>query len=146
MTDHAENTAPKQQIGRPFKPGQSGNPAGRPDSRNRISETFLNALVEDFDQHGIAMIGRVREERPYAYLKVVVAVLPRDMSLSVSTQQRRAEKLSYEELTAIIRDSQQVLASLERRRPMSGSMDADIRDVLDKATMRRCAGRLSHRE
>jgi hypothetical protein len=103
MTDHAENTAPKQQIGRPFKPGQSGNPAGRPDSRNRISETFLNALVEDFDQHGIAMIGRVREERPYAYLKVVVAVLPRDMSLSVSTQQRRAEESSYEELTAIIR-------------------------------------------
>ena len=68
------------------------------------------------------MIGRVREERPYAYLKVVVAVLPRDMSLSVSTQQRRAEESSYEELTAIIRDSQQVLAGLERRRPMSGSM------------------------
>lgn len=34
----AENTAQKQQIGRPFEPGQSGNPAGRPKgSRNKAT-------------------------------------------------------------------------------------------------------------
>ena len=43
-------------------------------------------------------------ERPHDYLKVVVAVLPREISLGFSTQQRRVEELSDEELTAIIRD------------------------------------------
>ena len=97
-----------------FKRGQSGNPSGRPKgSRNRISETFLNALADDFDQHGTTVIERVRVERPHDYLKVVVAVLPKEMSLGISTQQRRVEELSDEELTAIIRDTQQVLAGLE---------------------------------
>ncbi|HET7447926.1 MAG TPA: DUF5681 domain-containing protein [Methyloceanibacter sp.] len=34
----AEKTEEKQQIGRPFEPGQSGNPAGRPKgSRNKAT-------------------------------------------------------------------------------------------------------------
>ena len=46
----AENTAQKQQIGRPFEPGQSGNPSGRPKgSRNKARlavETLLDGEAE----------------------------------------------------------------------------------------------------
>jgi hypothetical protein len=54
----AENTAEKQQRGRPFEPGQSGNPQGRPKgSRNKAtlaaesllegeSEVLIRTLVE----------------------------------------------------------------------------------------------------
>ena len=103
-----ENTGQKHDTR--FKPGESGNPAGRPKgSRNRLSETFLGALAVDFDQHGIGVIERVRMERPHDYLRIVVAALPKDMNMSLSTQQRRLELLTDAELTAIIRDSEQFL-------------------------------------
>ena len=87
-----------------------GNPAGRPKgSRNRLSDTFLSALAVDFDQHGVGVIEKVRIERPHDYLKIVVAALPKDMNMSLSTQQRRLELLTDAELTAIIRDSEQFL-------------------------------------
>jgi hypothetical protein len=39
-------TAPKERvIGRPFEPGQSGNPNGRPKgARNKLGEDFIQAL------------------------------------------------------------------------------------------------------
>ena len=53
-----------------FKPGNPGRPKG---SRNRLSEAFIQALAEDFERHGAAVIERVRIEKPDAYLKVVAA-------------------------------------------------------------------------
>jgi hypothetical protein len=51
------------------------------------------------------VIERVRMERPHDYLRIVVAALPKDMNMRLSTQQRRLEFLTDAELTAIIRDS-----------------------------------------
>ena len=68
-------------------------------------------MAVDFDQHGIGVIERVRMERPYDYLRIVVAALPKDMNMNLSTQQRRLEFLTDAELTAIIRDSEQFLAA-----------------------------------
>jgi hypothetical protein len=74
----ADNTAQKQQFGRPFEPGESGDPNGRPKgSRNRISEAALKTLADDFDAHGVAVIEKVRSERPHDYLKIIVGVLPK---------------------------------------------------------------------
>ncbi|MGA8155825.1 MAG: DUF5681 domain-containing protein, partial [Rhodoplanes sp.] len=48
-SDAAENTAPKQRV-RPFRPGTSGNPRGRPKgARNRATvtaETLLDGEAE----------------------------------------------------------------------------------------------------
>jgi hypothetical protein len=63
-----------------WKPGQSGNPAGRSiGNRNRLNEKFILALHDDFVEHGAAVIEKVRKDRPDTYLKVIASILPREL-------------------------------------------------------------------
>jgi hypothetical protein len=82
-----------------FQPGQSGNPAGRPKgARSKLSESFLKALADDFSSN---VIEKVRSTRPHEYLKIVAAVLPKQMQLEDLTPKRRAEDLTDDELASI---------------------------------------------
>ena len=66
-----------------FKPGQSGNPDGRPKgTRSKLSEAFLKALSDDFDEHGLDAVQKVRDEKPDAYLNVIGKLMPKLMELS----------------------------------------------------------------
>jgi hypothetical protein len=64
----------------PWQPGQSGNPAGRArGSRNKLGEDFIEALHEDFQEHGAATIERARKLDPVQYLKVVASIVPKEV-------------------------------------------------------------------
>ena len=66
-----------------FKPGQSGNPAGRPPgSRNKLSEAYLKALADDFAEHGVDTIERLREDRPDIYVGAIGKLMPKLLELS----------------------------------------------------------------
>ena len=66
-----------------FKPGQSGNPAGRPPgSRNKLSEAYLKALADDFEEHGVKTIQELREDRPDIYVGAIGKLMPKLMELS----------------------------------------------------------------
>lgn len=61
-----------------WKPGQSGNPAGRPKgARNKFEEEFLKDFLASWQEHGKAVIERVIEERPTDFLKVAATILPK---------------------------------------------------------------------
>jgi uncharacterized protein DUF5681 len=80
----ADKTARKQPIGRPFPPGQSGNPRGRPKgARNRLGTQFLEALKADFNHFGIQAIALVRERKPKTYMRVVADLLPKEANINV---------------------------------------------------------------
>lgn len=71
----ADDTAENSGIGKPFKPGQSGNPKGRPKgSRSKLSEAFLGKLLEDFNAHGEEAIATLRATDPKAYLQTIAIV------------------------------------------------------------------------
>jgi hypothetical protein len=65
-----DNTEKKLKNLKPFKPGQSGNPKGRPKgARNRLGTQFLEALEADFNQFGpqaivLTTVGWCRRHHP----------------------------------------------------------------------------------
>ena len=69
---------------RPFKPGQNGNPKGRPKgARNRLGTQFLEALETDFNKYGAQAIALVREKKPEVYMRVVADLLPKEANINV---------------------------------------------------------------
>jgi hypothetical protein len=95
----ATEDTPEKQNGGLWKPGQSGNPAGRPKgARNKLGEEFIQSLYADYQVHGAQVIERVREERPHEYLKVVASLLPKQLEI----KEAPFDGISDEELAALI--------------------------------------------
>ena len=81
----------------PWKPGESGNPVGRPkDSRNKLSEEFVAEVYADWCEHGASAIKTVHETRPEVYMKVVASLLPRQVQAEVTgpTHEDRVAELA----------------------------------------------------
>lgn len=79
-----------------FKPGQSGNPGGRPiGARNRLQGDFANELAEHFATHGKDAIYRAANEDPLGYIKVVASLMPKQVA-----QAEPLEDLTRAELVA----------------------------------------------
>lgn len=88
----------KKQAETQFKPGQSGNPTGRPKgARSRLGEAFLVALETDWKENGKAALGEAREKDPAGYVRVVASLLPKDVNVK-HTILEEIEELSDDEL------------------------------------------------
>jgi len=93
---------PQQQVDKRsvswFKPGQSGNPGGKPKgTRNKIQADFLKELSEDFEVHGRDAIEKMRATDPSGYVRTVAALLPKEVEVHSSL-----DELSDDQLSAII--------------------------------------------
>ena len=66
-------------VGRPWRPGQSGNPAGRPvGSRNKLADLFITDVYETWVAAGRDAIERVLKDQPSQYLKIVASLMPKE--------------------------------------------------------------------
>jgi hypothetical protein len=96
----AEAAAPTGQLqrGRPFQPGQSGNPTGRrKGSRNKLTEHMLATIADDFAEHGADTLATLRKSDPAAYFKIVASLIPRELVLQRERDPNYAD-MSPEEL------------------------------------------------
>lgn len=77
LTVAAPSASLQRVVGKPFKPGQSGNPAGRkPGTRNKLSELFIAAMRDDFAEHGADAIAQLRARDPGQYLAAIRSLIP----------------------------------------------------------------------
>jgi hypothetical protein len=92
MSDHLKPYA--------FKPGQSGNPNGRPKgSRNKFSEEFLDDFREVWAEEGSNAIKTMAKDRPGDFVRVAAMLVPKELLLGRSNP---LADLSDDELVEMI--------------------------------------------
>ncbi len=86
MADGGDDTPsdapkPKGNLMPPWKPGQSGNPAGRPKgARSILQEDFFKALQADFAQNGVAVLETMRAEKPNEYARMIASLMSKEVT------------------------------------------------------------------
>jgi Family of unknown function (DUF5681) len=83
---------------KPWKPGQSGNPGGKPvGSRNRLQGDFLRDLADDYATHGRSALVAMRENHPADYIRMIASLLPKQIEAK-----RVIDEVSDDDLLAIL--------------------------------------------
>src|SRR5262245_31765946 len=93
----------KVKLQPPWKPGESGNRAGRPlGSRTKLSEKFISAMHDDFMEYGASVIRIVRVDRPEVYLKIIAQLVPREMHFKSANAFQGMTNEQVDEIVAAI--------------------------------------------
>ena len=95
MTDHSDNTEEKQSKPHLYKPGQTGNPKGRPKgSKNKLSEEFIADLLADWQEGGVAALKEARANKPTEYCKLVASLVPKEITVKNDLSEFSDEQLA----------------------------------------------------
>jgi hypothetical protein len=95
-----------------WKPGQSGNLAGRGHTPSKFSKKFLISLAASWEQNGDAVFAEVREKDPVQYLRICASLIPKEV-LVITHSTTPAAQLTEQELQAVIVED---ISAIERVR------------------------------
>jgi len=78
---------PEKKIPGRWSKGQSGNPAGRPQSsRQRIAERLIADITDKWETHGSAVLEHLACNEPAKFAQIAYGLVPKDVFLSVAQQ------------------------------------------------------------
>ncbi len=76
---------PQRANGTSWRPGQSGNPSGRPiGSRSAFSSAFLSDLMAVWQEHGRETMVHCAKHDPSLFFGICSRVLPKDVAVSIT--------------------------------------------------------------
>jgi hypothetical protein len=102
-----------------WKPGVSGNPAGRPmASRQRLGEKIIGNIAALWESEGEAVLRRLIADDPATFAKLAFQILPKESLVNV--QQSTPGGLEPEQWARL----REILAMVERIAPPGTSPDA----------------------
>jgi Family of unknown function (DUF5681) len=82
-----------------FKPGQSGNPIGRPLNRHKIAGRFLADLQAEWEISGKAALAKMAKDEPSKLVQIVASLLPKESSVDIKLAvEQRFNQMTYNEL------------------------------------------------
>jgi Family of unknown function (DUF5681) len=85
-----------------WKPGQTGNPAGRPKGTGHLlAESFKRDLVDEWKRRGADAL---KELTPYQLARLVVDALPRELLMQVEHATSPFDGMTSEELQQTLAD------------------------------------------
>ena len=100
--------------GRLWKPGESGNPNGRPvGSRNQFSNSFMADLSSVWAEHGKTAMEFTAKTQPAVFFATAARVLPKDVQLTL--EQSYPGGLSPDDI--------QVLRAIKQAIPTAGEQE-----------------------
>ena len=102
-----------------WRPGQSGNPAGKPKGRQQLETQFLADLAKDWDENGQAALVAAREKDPTSYVKVVASLMPKKVDPDSAL-----EGITRDELKLAISALQSFLAPRDADSPGSTASES----------------------
>jgi Family of unknown function (DUF5681) len=71
---------------RPWKPGQSGNPKGRPlGARHKIAEAIIRDIAADWEVNGVAALAELAKTDVAAYCKLAAGLIPKEFNLALAS-------------------------------------------------------------
>ena len=87
-----------------WKKGQSGNPAGRPKgARDKLSQAVYEEMIEDWAEHGSAVIEKVRESKPELYLQAVIRLVPASHHVDLNSANRSLSEIPNDEIGELLK-------------------------------------------
>ena len=124
IADGRANEAPRSAVGAeaPARDDQgrflTGNNGGgrKKGSRNKLTDLFLAAVFEDFDEHGVPALQSLREKDPVNYLRLVSSLIPRELVL------QREREADFSHLT--IGEIEDMLATARHNRSVQLMLQA----------------------